>query len=156
VGLEKATYGQRLRGCPQAICSEHKNTKTDLSRSKKAPKYLTPTTGAKEGQKQETYLSRLSASTQDNEDQTPNKTADQPQMKIGPVPVVGLARHPYGKGPQQSGGHAAFERFFMEVLGGAAWRGEYNFCFFERPRLRRRCRSSLYTHEKSPKSGVTA
>jgi len=51
VCLQKYPKARRtLRGCPHAFCSEHKNTKTDLSRSKKAPKYLTPTTGAKEGQ----------------------------------------------------------------------------------------------------------
>jgi hypothetical protein len=77
-------------------------------------------------------------------------------MKIGPVPVVGLAQRPYKKGPQRSGGHAGFWRFFMDVPGGAVRRREYNFSFFERPRLRRRCRSSSYTHEKSLKTGVTA
>ena len=104
-----------FRGCPQAICSEHKNTKTDLSRSKKAPKYSTPTTGAKEGQKQDMYLSRLSASTKIMKIKPPTKPPTSHEMKIGPVPVVGLARRPYGKGPQRSGGHAGFKRFFMGV-----------------------------------------
>jgi len=60
-------------------------------------------------------------------------------MKIGPVPVVGLAQRPYKKKTQRSGGHAGFGRFFMDIPGGAARRREYNFSFFERPRLRRCC-----------------
>ena len=87
---------------------------------------------------------------------SPTKPPTNHEMKIGPVPVVRLAQRPYKKGTQQSGGHAGCWRFFMDVPGGAARLREYNFCFFERPRLRRRCRSSSYFHEKLPNTVVTA
>jgi hypothetical protein len=86
----------------------------------------------------------------------PTKPPTNHKMKMIPVPVVGSAQRSYKKGPQQLGGHDNVGQFFMGAPGAAARRREYNFIFFERPHLRRCCRTSWYTHEKLLNTGVTA
>jgi len=77
-------------------------------------------------------------------------------MTIIPVPVVGSARRPYGKGPQRSGGHDDVGRFFMGVPGAAAAASQVRPLELLSAILAPPRRTSWYTHEKLPNTVVTA
>jgi hypothetical protein len=86
----------------------------------------------------------------------PTKPPTNHEMEIRPVPVVGSAQLTYRKGPQRSGGHAGFKRFFMGVRGAAAAASQARPLEKTKIILAAPHRTSWYIHEKSPKTGVTA
>ena len=86
----------------------------------------------------------------------PTKPPTNHEMEIRPVSLVRSVRRPYGKGLQRSGGHDDVRQFFMGARGAAAAASQVRPLKLLAAILAAPRRTSWYTHEKLPNTGVTA